>query len=252
MHLATTTAPASTGRCIASAAFGTGARLDACRPAWQSCLRHHSRAFCNHHCRRDGKIFGLTMRVGRAIPGSADLAADVVRAGCSILLLGEDFCAVPLDVIHRAHQSGQTRSLGAICDARVISCRTTWCWQEWVVNLLWPLAALLHLWLSTTAILCSHIYICAHGATSARCQCIFGHEQAHRCETVRASWLKSAAGASSLWTPATRSAEMGTSRIPALPVPAACRSVRLNIGIGHMPFCISSCDSQLRQLLCRP
>lgn len=42
-----------------------------------SCLRN-----------RDGKIFGLTMRVGRAIPGSANLAADVVRAGCSILLLG--------------------------------------------------------------------------------------------------------------------------------------------------------------------
>lgn len=37
---------------------------------------------------RDGKIFGLTLRVGRAITGSASLAADVVRAGSSVLLLG--------------------------------------------------------------------------------------------------------------------------------------------------------------------
>lgn len=37
---------------------------------------------------RSGRVIGLTCRVGRAIPGSADLLADLVREGKSILLLG--------------------------------------------------------------------------------------------------------------------------------------------------------------------
>ncbi|DBA73619.1 TPA: hypothetical protein ACH3X2_009774 [Trebouxia sp. C0005] len=37
---------------------------------------------------RDGQIVGLTCRVGRAIAGSANMAADVVLSGKSILLLG--------------------------------------------------------------------------------------------------------------------------------------------------------------------
>lgn len=37
---------------------------------------------------RDGNIVGLTLRVGRSIAGSARLAADLVEAGNSILLLG--------------------------------------------------------------------------------------------------------------------------------------------------------------------
>ena len=37
---------------------------------------------------RDGQIVGLTCRVGRAVPGSASMAADVVLSGNSILLLG--------------------------------------------------------------------------------------------------------------------------------------------------------------------
>ena len=37
---------------------------------------------------RDGLIVGLTCRVGRAMPGSANLVADVVLSGRSILLLG--------------------------------------------------------------------------------------------------------------------------------------------------------------------
>lgn len=37
---------------------------------------------------RDGAIVGLTCRVGRAVPGSASMAADVVLYGSSILLLG--------------------------------------------------------------------------------------------------------------------------------------------------------------------
>ena len=42
-----------------------------------SCLRN-----------RDGGIVGLTCRVGRAVPGSAALIADLARSGKSILLLG--------------------------------------------------------------------------------------------------------------------------------------------------------------------
>ncbi len=42
-----------------------------------SCLRN-----------RDGHIFGLTMRVGRAIHGSAGLIADIISTGSSVLLLG--------------------------------------------------------------------------------------------------------------------------------------------------------------------
>lgn len=37
---------------------------------------------------RDGQIVGLTCRIGRAITGSANMAADVVLSGKSILLLG--------------------------------------------------------------------------------------------------------------------------------------------------------------------
>ena len=37
---------------------------------------------------RDGQIVGLTCRAGRAVPGSASMAADVVLSGNSILLLG--------------------------------------------------------------------------------------------------------------------------------------------------------------------
>ena len=37
---------------------------------------------------RDGDIVGLTLRVGRSIAGSARLAADLIEAGNSILLLG--------------------------------------------------------------------------------------------------------------------------------------------------------------------
>ena len=37
---------------------------------------------------RDSQIVGLTCRVGRAIAGSANMAADVVLSGRSILLLG--------------------------------------------------------------------------------------------------------------------------------------------------------------------
>ena len=42
-----------------------------------SCLRN-----------RDGGIVGLTCRVGRAVPGSAALIADLASSGKSILLLG--------------------------------------------------------------------------------------------------------------------------------------------------------------------
>ena len=42
-----------------------------------SCLRN-----------RDGGIVGLTCRVGRAVPGSAALIADLAASGRSILLLG--------------------------------------------------------------------------------------------------------------------------------------------------------------------
>jgi stage III sporulation protein SpoIIIAA len=38
---------------------------------------------------RAGRVVGLTCRVGRAISGSADMVADLARAGKSILLLGE-------------------------------------------------------------------------------------------------------------------------------------------------------------------
>lgn len=38
---------------------------------------------------RVGRVVGLTCRVGRAISGSADMVADLARAGKSILLLGE-------------------------------------------------------------------------------------------------------------------------------------------------------------------
>ncbi|KAK9863911.1 hypothetical protein WJX84_011872 [Apatococcus fuscideae] len=37
---------------------------------------------------RDGKVIGLTCRIGRAVLGSAAIAADLARAGQSILLLG--------------------------------------------------------------------------------------------------------------------------------------------------------------------
>src|SRR5688500_11111220 len=37
---------------------------------------------------RRGRIVGLTMRVGRALPGSVDLIRDLVESGSSILLLG--------------------------------------------------------------------------------------------------------------------------------------------------------------------
>lgn len=37
---------------------------------------------------RDGRVVGLTCRVGRAITGSAQLVGDLVTAGKSILLLG--------------------------------------------------------------------------------------------------------------------------------------------------------------------
>ena len=37
---------------------------------------------------RDGRIVGLTCRVGRTVAGSASMAADVVLSGKSILLLG--------------------------------------------------------------------------------------------------------------------------------------------------------------------
>lgn len=37
---------------------------------------------------RDAKIVGLTCRVGRAVRGSAAIAADLIRDGSSILLLG--------------------------------------------------------------------------------------------------------------------------------------------------------------------
>ena len=37
---------------------------------------------------RDGRIVGLTCRVGRAVAGSANLVADVVLSGRSLLLLG--------------------------------------------------------------------------------------------------------------------------------------------------------------------
>jgi hypothetical protein len=37
---------------------------------------------------RQGRVVGLTCRVGRAIPGTADLVEDLARSGKSILLLG--------------------------------------------------------------------------------------------------------------------------------------------------------------------
>ncbi len=37
---------------------------------------------------RAGRVVGLTCRVGRAVPGSAALAEDLIRAGASILFLG--------------------------------------------------------------------------------------------------------------------------------------------------------------------
>ena len=42
-----------------------------------SCLRNRQR-----------EIIGLTCRVGRAVPGSASMIADLAVSGCSILLLG--------------------------------------------------------------------------------------------------------------------------------------------------------------------
>ncbi|EIE21813.1 hypothetical protein COCSUDRAFT_53863 [Coccomyxa subellipsoidea C-169] len=37
---------------------------------------------------RDGRIIGLTCRAGRAVPGSADMAADLIASGRSILFMG--------------------------------------------------------------------------------------------------------------------------------------------------------------------
>ena len=37
---------------------------------------------------RSGKVVGLTCRVGRAIPGSAEMVEDLVAMGSSLLLMG--------------------------------------------------------------------------------------------------------------------------------------------------------------------
>lgn len=38
---------------------------------------------------RAGRVVGLTCRVGRVVPGTAELVGDILRMGGSVLLLGE-------------------------------------------------------------------------------------------------------------------------------------------------------------------
>ena len=70
----------------------------------------------------------LTMRVGRAIVGSANLAADLVRAGCSILLLGGHAPLYHVAVRCRL-QTSSIAQLALILDIMNM-CRTARSWEE--------------------------------------------------------------------------------------------------------------------------
>ncbi len=119
---------ALTGRCTASAAYETGILC----PTIRLLVTNRRNSSLDTEpwatdalCCRDGKIFGLTMRVGRAITGSADLAADVVRNGSSILLLGESLW----------NSSIRLRAgLNLTCDVpqmmlQTLPCQTTLAWS---------------------------------------------------------------------------------------------------------------------------
>lgn len=60
-----------------------------------SCLRN-----------RDGRVIGLTCRAGRAVCGSAALAADIVAQGRSLLLLVRDQCCLSQPEPARMHLIG--------------------------------------------------------------------------------------------------------------------------------------------------
>ncbi len=71
---------------------------------------------------RDGYIVGLTLRVGRAIPGSARLAADLIEAGNSILLLGEQWASCRVHSLSAA-QSAPLLHAFIVTLVRVPACR---------------------------------------------------------------------------------------------------------------------------------
>ena len=73
---------------------------------------------------RSGKVVGLTCRVGRAVRGSAAIAADLIRGGSSILLLGRPGVGKTTAI------RDISRMLAEDCLRRVIIVDTRWVGEQ--------------------------------------------------------------------------------------------------------------------------